>query len=283
VYCMACGQELPDEAAFCWKCGVAVGHKSEESIAPSSCTVRSNVPSRVAGDALTCPYCRTAIESGTRTVVCPACELVHHADCWEENRGCSTYGCRMAGAVTPRAAARPAAEEQSTKLRPATSRRKVWSMAIPILSLVVIGVFLAVDRDQRTSDEGPYVWAEWAQIETSDCEYQAAVCEPWVDPSYNTDIMGYAAWRVQVNVTNEGPGTATIVPAQFSLGLTEAGEWSGVFPQEDSGELPLGPGEAGEWVLIFVAPSAAAPTSVVYYPDDWPEGVAFPQWQAARP
>lgn len=47
----------------------------------------------------TCPYCRFPIKPGDQIVVCPACQVPHHADCWEENQGCTTYGCtgRAAG------------------------------------------------------------------------------------------------------------------------------------------------------------------------------------------
>lgn len=26
-------------------------------------------------------------------IVCPACNIPHHAECWRENGGCTTYGC----------------------------------------------------------------------------------------------------------------------------------------------------------------------------------------------
>jgi hypothetical protein len=47
----------------------------------------------------TCPYCRFPIKPGEQVVMCPACNLPHHADCWRENQGCTTYGCRGGAAV----------------------------------------------------------------------------------------------------------------------------------------------------------------------------------------
>ena len=41
----------------------------------------------------TCPYCRFPIKPGEDIVVCPACKVPHHEDCWQENRGCTPYGC----------------------------------------------------------------------------------------------------------------------------------------------------------------------------------------------
>ena len=40
-----------------------------------------------------CSFCKTPIEVSDEVVLCPACEIPHHKDCWEENRGCTTFGC----------------------------------------------------------------------------------------------------------------------------------------------------------------------------------------------
>lgn len=41
----------------------------------------------------TCPYCKDSV-SEPEAVYCPACDAIHHPDCWESNgRRCSVYGC----------------------------------------------------------------------------------------------------------------------------------------------------------------------------------------------
>jgi RNA polymerase subunit RPABC4/transcription elongation factor Spt4 len=40
-----------------------------------------------------CPFCKTQIEEGDALKVCPACGIPHHEGCWEENKGCTTFGC----------------------------------------------------------------------------------------------------------------------------------------------------------------------------------------------
>lgn len=40
-----------------------------------------------------CPYCKTIITQTDEIVVCSACEMPHHKNCWVENRGCTTFGC----------------------------------------------------------------------------------------------------------------------------------------------------------------------------------------------
>jgi hypothetical protein len=42
----------------------------------------------------TCPYCRFPLKPGEQVMTCPACKVPHHADCWRENQGCTTYGCQ---------------------------------------------------------------------------------------------------------------------------------------------------------------------------------------------
>jgi len=40
-----------------------------------------------------CSICQTTILGGETVVHCPDCSLPFHHECWEENRGCSQYGC----------------------------------------------------------------------------------------------------------------------------------------------------------------------------------------------
>ena len=40
-----------------------------------------------------CPYCKTEIKEDESVKVCDACGIAHHEACWEENKGCTTFGC----------------------------------------------------------------------------------------------------------------------------------------------------------------------------------------------
>lgn len=40
-----------------------------------------------------CPFCKTEIAEADAVKVCPACGIPHHEGCWEENHGCTTFGC----------------------------------------------------------------------------------------------------------------------------------------------------------------------------------------------
>lgn len=40
-----------------------------------------------------CPFCKTEIKEGDAVKVCLSCGIPHHESCWEENKGCATFGC----------------------------------------------------------------------------------------------------------------------------------------------------------------------------------------------
>jgi len=41
----------------------------------------------------TCPYCQQPVKPGDEIVLCGSCGIPHHKVCWDENGGCTTYGC----------------------------------------------------------------------------------------------------------------------------------------------------------------------------------------------
>ena len=42
---------------------------------------------------MTCPYCQTRLLPGERVRECAQCHNPHHENCWNENGGCTTFGC----------------------------------------------------------------------------------------------------------------------------------------------------------------------------------------------
>src|SRR5574344_1446322 len=47
-----------------------------------------------------CPFCKTEIKEADTVKVCPACNIPHHESCWQENRGCTTFGCSEQNSVS---------------------------------------------------------------------------------------------------------------------------------------------------------------------------------------
>ena len=53
--------------------------------------------------ATVCPYCRGEIESSpAQELICEGCGTQHHRDCYQENGGCTVFGCRCAPAEEPK-------------------------------------------------------------------------------------------------------------------------------------------------------------------------------------
>lgn len=42
-----------------------------------------------------CPFCHDALDAETTS--CGACETIHHTACWDENGGCTIFGCAATG------------------------------------------------------------------------------------------------------------------------------------------------------------------------------------------
>jgi TM2 domain-containing membrane protein YozV len=50
-----------------------------------------------------CPYCRTPFdETAPAKLFCTACGTPHHEDCYQENGGCTVFGCARAPADDPK-------------------------------------------------------------------------------------------------------------------------------------------------------------------------------------
>ena len=49
-----------------------------------------------------CAICQSSIYPAELTHACPKCGLVFHAECWQENFGCASYGCEQVNALAPK-------------------------------------------------------------------------------------------------------------------------------------------------------------------------------------
>ena len=84
-----------------------------------------------------CAICQTSIEPSEETLPCPACGLVYHAECWQENYGCAAYGCTQVNALAPKIdipAATTASESASASASDADddapAERLPWDFAL---------------------------------------------------------------------------------------------------------------------------------------------------------
>ncbi|HEY2235021.1 MAG TPA: NINE protein [Candidatus Angelobacter sp.] len=50
-----------------------------------------------------CPYCRMPFDAASPPkIFCTACGIPHHEDCYQENGGCTVFGCKRAPADEPK-------------------------------------------------------------------------------------------------------------------------------------------------------------------------------------
>jgi len=81
----------------------------------------------------TCGACHSDINTGEATKRCPDCGVTFHANCWTENLGCSSYGCKQVGILDPNRNTEEPVEAESIspgelELGAASSGRSVdWS------------------------------------------------------------------------------------------------------------------------------------------------------------
>src|SRR5437667_9930582 len=54
-----------------------------------------------------CAICQSSIYTAEKTIACPKCGLIFHAECWQENMGCAAYGCEQVNALAPKEQAKP--------------------------------------------------------------------------------------------------------------------------------------------------------------------------------
>ena len=59
-----------------------------------------------------CAICQTSIHPSEQVWTCPKCSLVYHAECWQSNMGCASYGCEQVNALAPKEEDKPAAPMQ---------------------------------------------------------------------------------------------------------------------------------------------------------------------------
>ncbi len=49
-----------------------------------------------------CAVCHSSIHPEEQMTTCPECAMHFHTECWEENYGCSSYGCRQVDILNPK-------------------------------------------------------------------------------------------------------------------------------------------------------------------------------------
>lgn len=115
-YCRNCGYQMHGSDLFCEDCRDM--HR------------KSSTGMEYLGK--TCPYCQYPIKQDSDVKVCLSCKVPHHQECWEENGGCTTYGCQgIEGSTSPEGRLEISLNElENTRIEGSSSLEPVGSSGV---------------------------------------------------------------------------------------------------------------------------------------------------------
>lgn len=110
----------------------------------------------------TCPYCQFPIKQGSGGVLCPGCQVPHHRTCWEENKGCTTFGCKETTFKTPVQHRVDIPSEvqsnfQATSNSSGLNTSLVVALVISLLIIIVLFVRLTAEQQANESSQSPSI------------------------------------------------------------------------------------------------------------------------------
>jgi hypothetical protein len=105
-----------------------------------------------------CSICQNEILPADAVANCPSCGLTFHANCWQENLGCSAYGCPQVNALKP-------SNLQSTEPESAESGSPVPESADPALAASATDA-LPTAKDEPDLEPDVFPW-EFAFVAVS--------------------------------------------------------------------------------------------------------------------
>ncbi len=146
--------EFAGATGKCRYCGqrIVVPHMSGAMARPIAPVVEAAAPVPAKRRAATappeiattlCSICQTAIYPTEPKTACPSCNLSFHKQCWEENYGCSAYGCDQVNVLAPREEpAATATEDEPAAFVADILPAKVfpWDSVVLALSFVALGL-----------------------------------------------------------------------------------------------------------------------------------------------
>lgn len=95
--CRQCGQNF---TVTLWKpptCSVAAPVENPTANSAEPPLSAPLTPTEPNGEnSLLCPICQHPVDALETVTACPACNTVHHQECWDYNHGCGLYGCGQA-------------------------------------------------------------------------------------------------------------------------------------------------------------------------------------------
>jgi len=127
------GSELAGKRGMCRHCRKPVTVPAAEPEAPPEPKFKITTIKRAAK----CAVCHSAIAEGEDAVQCPDCAMMFHVECWQENFGCSSYGCPQVDALKPREEPAPPVEADEAPVAEPAGASHRWDVILLAASVVV--------------------------------------------------------------------------------------------------------------------------------------------------
>jgi len=105
----------------------------------------------------TCPYCQFPIKQESEVVQCRACQVPHHRECWEENGGCTIFGCQETSFSTPAgrieiSASSGPENERAASRNGGINKLLAAALVMALLMIGLLGYNLLQDDDSEATD-----------------------------------------------------------------------------------------------------------------------------------
>lgn len=185
--CNACGREItrrdPGAGVRSGAMPVAITGNSARSSAVAATTAAAPAD---------CAACHTTIAGGETMHTCPECAATMHAGCWEENRGCATYGCSQVGVLDRDQETDAETVQNSDEMQPASAATSRASPAISEAtkqSLMAVAAFAAAGLP--TFGVPPIGYGAWLLV-TDDVHGEGRRRYLWAALSFAAGVVGFA-------------------------------------------------------------------------------------------
>jgi hypothetical protein len=138
----ACGSplwvsnDLAGKRGMCRHCRKPVTVPAAEGPAAVAPAIKPSTSKRIAK----CAVCHSPINEGEETTQCPDCAMNFHAECWQENFGCSSYGCPQVEVLKPKEEAPAPAEAIQPLTRDYEVPPQRWDTALLAASVLGFAV-----------------------------------------------------------------------------------------------------------------------------------------------
>lgn len=177
--CELCGEKIDLGRKHCSACRLKaqaqpvvqpIGAMRVNVVAGSTAAVASSFPAGPGLAGKNCPYCQAPIKPGVMVHSCETCGIPHHAECWQHNGGCTTFGCACAnpGSTTStQPQTIPVPQPQVLGHRPRSQPGRSVAVALVVVVILMVAVWwMATAKSREFRADARTELAQLSRIES---------------------------------------------------------------------------------------------------------------------